>query len=147
MVSNVLKIGPIREMATVWWGLYTHTPITKWRKINRKLSPQQASRILWVWIFPGGSSKERTRQLHQITATWDDIVMSMHIKKQDAWFYFQTTVKKSFKFPLISTSMNEKQCHYIESPSLCLDLQATGLPLDTQRTKVAGLQHPWESTI
>ena len=35
--------------------------------------------------------------------------------------------------------MNDKQCHYIESPALCSYLQATGITSNMQIDIVAGL--------
>ena len=102
------------------------------------LSPKQASIILRAWISTYGSSKEQTRQLHQITVSWANKVISGHIKKQDAWYYFQSTVKTSLKFPLIATYVNDKQYHNIESPALFSGLQASGLPSNMQRSVVAG---------
>ena len=77
-------------------------------KEKERLSPEQASKILGVWISPDGSSNEQTIQLHQISASWADKVRSGHIKKKDSWYYFQRTVRKLLELSLISTSMNDK---------------------------------------
>ena len=76
--------------------------------------------------------------MHQITASWDDKFRSGHIKKQDAWYYSQRTVKTSLGFQLIATSVNEKQCHHIESPALFPALQESGIPSNIQRGIFAG---------
>ena len=107
------------------------------RKGIERISPKQASRILGVQISPDGPSRYQTRLLHQITASWSNKIRLGHINKQDTCYYFQTTVLKSLEFPLIATSMNEIQCHYIESPALCLALKVSGITYNMHRYIVA----------
>ena len=69
------------------------------------LPASQDSRILGVWISPAGSSNEQKKQLMTITTAWYDRVRSGHIIKADAWYYYQSTVKKSLEYPLVATTM------------------------------------------
>ena len=124
-------------MAAVTQVIYTYNPITIRRRVSRKNTPNKVSRILGVCISPDGSSKEQTRRLHQIKSSWSDKVRSGHIKKQDSWYYFQSTVKP-LEFLIIATSMNDKQCHHMESPALCSALQTSWIPSNMQRGIVAG---------
>ena len=71
--------------------------------------------------------------MNQIKPSWSDIVRSGHIKKQNAWYYFQSTVKKLLEFSLISTSNNDKQCHHIESPAFFYAIQSSGISSNMQR--------------
>ena len=45
---------------------------------------------------------------------------------------YRPQLKTPIEYPLVATTMTEKQCQYIESPDLCSDLQASGLPTNTQ---------------
>ena len=103
-----------------------------------RLPPSQASRILGVWISPDGSSHEKRIRLHQTTSSWADRVRSGHVRKSDAWFYLQSTVKKSIEYPLVATAMKSSQCKYIESIALCTALKASGFPPNAQIDIVAG---------
>ena len=73
-------------MAVGKQGSYTYTPIIRRRKINKNTAPKQASSILGLWISQDGSSKEKTRRLQQITASWADKVRSGDITKKDALY-------------------------------------------------------------
>ena len=62
------------------------------QKIER-LSSFQSLRILGVWIDPDGPSNKQTIQLMSITTAWDDRVISGHIIKTDAWYYYKSKIK------------------------------------------------------
>ena len=58
------------------------------------LLPSQTSRILWVWIASDGYSQKQTTHIRKITTSWADRVRSGHTRRENAWHYFQTTIKK-----------------------------------------------------
>ena len=89
---------------------------------------RQGFNTIWKTI------KRKKNKLRHFTMTWADKVISGHIMRQDAWFYFQ----KILESPIIATSMSSKKCHFTESPALCMDLHDSGLPYNIQRDIVSG---------
>ena len=125
------------------WRLSEHSPdltIKYWdiRIPIQWLSPSQDSRILWVWVAPNGSSQEHTAQLRKITTSWANRFRSSHTRRENAWHYFQTTIKKSINHPLMVITMSKSQRSQVESPALSTALQASGLPLNFQIDTLAG---------
>eukprot|EP00957_Ditylum_brightwellii_P061300 4652601-Ditylum_brightwellii.AAC.1 len=66
------------------------------------------SRILGVWMSPNGDSEVQVKKLEEITKQWADRVRSSHIKIGDAWYYYQTTIQKFLEYPLLATTISEK---------------------------------------
>ena len=42
-----------------------------------------------------------------ITTSWYNRVRTGHIRKVDAWYYFQSTFKMSLEYPLVETAMTK----------------------------------------
>eukprot|EP00957_Ditylum_brightwellii_P057389 4351420-Ditylum_brightwellii.AAC.1 len=59
-------------------------------KIDR-LATSTAQRILGVWIAPDGNNKTQVKELRSIAEQWADRVRLGYIKKEDAWYYYQST--------------------------------------------------------
>ena len=103
-----------------------------------RLPASAAQRILGVWIAPDGNNNTQVKELRKITESWADRVRSGYIKKEDAWYYFQTTVKKSLEFPLVATTLTKEECRKIESPALKVALQCSGMPSNFPRDILNG---------
>eukprot|EP00957_Ditylum_brightwellii_P019473 1469103-Ditylum_brightwellii.AAC.1 len=67
-----------------------------------------ASRILGVWMSPNGDSKVHIEKLEEITKQWADRVRLSHIKIGDVWHYYQMTIEKLLEYPLLVTTISEK---------------------------------------
>ena len=102
------------------------------QKIER-ISSSKDSIILGVYISLDGSSNKQKMQLREITTAWAKIVRSVHNRKDDACYYYQSTVLKSLEYPLVATIMLQSQYHSVESLDLCSALQSSGLPRNLQR--------------
>eukprot|EP00957_Ditylum_brightwellii_P202996 15332764-Ditylum_brightwellii.AAC.1 len=61
-----------------------------------------------------------------VVANWVDRVWSGHIRKEDAWYYYQTTLSKLLEYPLLATTLTEKECRSIEAPALKMAIQCSG---------------------
>lgn len=108
-----------------------------WKKIER-LSCSTASRILGVWMAPDGSSKQQATVLREKAEKWADRVRAGHIKSEDAWHHYVTTIKKTLEYPLVATTLSQSQCKHIEAPSLAAALQSSGLPSNFPRDVIRG---------
>jgi hypothetical protein len=108
------------------------------RKSIERLPVSAASRILGVYIAPDGNNEEQVKQLRKKTEQWADRVRSGHLPKTDAWYYLQSTIKRSLLYPLLATTLTEKECKHIEAPALAAGLQAAGLPSNLPRSVVYG---------
>ena len=82
-----------KKMVAGIQGSYIYNPITRRTKINRNTVPQASIQNIRSLDIIGYILKKHTRRLHQITSSWADKVRSVHTKKQDTWYYFQSTVK------------------------------------------------------
>eukprot|EP00957_Ditylum_brightwellii_P187297 14264619-Ditylum_brightwellii.AAC.1 len=56
--------------------------------------------------------------MSKLTNRWAARVQLGYIQKEDAWHYFQMTIKKSLEYPLVAISLTEDECKRIESPAL-----------------------------
>lgn len=83
----------------------------------KRLPVTQAYRILGVWVAPDGSLGKQTKQLQNVTSEWADRVRSGHIRRKDAWHYYQMRVKKAIEYPLIATTLSPKQSRHIQAPA------------------------------
>lgn len=104
----------------------------------KQLPVSQAARIFGVWIAPDGSSIQQKKQLWKVTDEWVDHVRSGHIRKKDAWYFYQTTVKKPIKCALVESTLSPKDCHFIEAPAQSAALNVSGLPANMKLEVVAG---------
>eukprot|EP00957_Ditylum_brightwellii_P021170 1596203-Ditylum_brightwellii.AAC.1 len=43
-------------------------------------------------MAPDGNSNKQVEELREITEKWADRVRSSHIRKEDAWHYYSTTI-------------------------------------------------------
>ncbi len=130
------KAGTWRYVHNNEAALSVETPRGR-RNINR-LPVTQASRILGVWLAPDGNSKRQVDESRKKSLEWASRVNTGHINKSDAWFYFQTTIKKSLEFPLTATTMSPEDCRRIEAPALGAALHAAGLPNNMPREIIYG---------
>eukprot|EP00957_Ditylum_brightwellii_P035265 2674723-Ditylum_brightwellii.AAC.1 len=73
-----------------------------------RLPSSAASRILGVWMSPNSDSKVQVEKLEEITKQWAERVRSSHIKIGNAWNYYQATIQKSLEYPLLATTISEK---------------------------------------
>lgn len=108
------------------------------RQEIERLPTSAASRILGVHLAPDGNQRDQVLAMRRKTETWADRVRSGHIQRQDAWHYLQTTIKRSLLYPLLATTLTEKDCVHIEAPALEAALQACGMPSNMPREVVYG---------
>eukprot|EP00957_Ditylum_brightwellii_P022590 1703928-Ditylum_brightwellii.AAC.1 len=97
-----------------------------------------ASRILGMWMSPGDDSKVQVGKLEEITKQWADKVRSEHIKVGNVWHYYQTTIQKSLEYPLLTTTVSERDCRRIECPAVQVSLKASTLPSNYQQNVFYG---------
>eukprot|EP00957_Ditylum_brightwellii_P011042 837156-Ditylum_brightwellii.AAC.1 len=90
------------------------------------LAPSEASCILGAWLAPDGNNKTQVAEFKKVVANWMVRVWSGHIRKEDAWYYYQTTWSKSLEYPLLATTLTEKEYRSIEAPALKTALQCSG---------------------
>eukprot|EP00957_Ditylum_brightwellii_P174904 13317750-Ditylum_brightwellii.AAC.1 len=97
------------------------------KRINR-LPSSMANRILGVWLAPDGNNKKQVEVLKEIPRGWADRIRMGHIKKDDAWYYYQSTVMKSSEYSLLATTLTQEECRSIENLTLTVALESAGLP-------------------
>eukprot|EP00957_Ditylum_brightwellii_P092537 7046939-Ditylum_brightwellii.AAC.1 len=83
--------------------------------------------ILGVRIKPDGNNANQVQFLREISSSWADQVQTDHIQKEDIWYYYQSTMKRSLEYPLLATTLTEDECRSIKHPALTATLNATGL--------------------
>eukprot|EP00957_Ditylum_brightwellii_P071247 5415925-Ditylum_brightwellii.AAC.1 len=108
------------------------------RKIKR-LRNDTASPILGVWMALDGSSTKQRIELEKITTAWAEQVRTGHLKVSDACHYYQTTIQKSPEYPLLATTLSEKECRKIERPALEIALKRSSLPSNFLGDVLTGL--------
>eukprot|EP00957_Ditylum_brightwellii_P084921 6457431-Ditylum_brightwellii.AAC.1 len=79
-------------------------------------------------MSPNGDSTVQVEKLEEITKRWADRVQSGHIKSGNAWHYYQTTIQESLEYPLLATTISEKDCRRIELPAVQVALKVSALP-------------------
>eukprot|EP00957_Ditylum_brightwellii_P130684 9969616-Ditylum_brightwellii.AAC.2 len=78
-------------------------------------------------MAPDRNNKKQVQVLKDIIRNWADWVRSGHIREEYAWFYYQSTVKKSLEYPLLATILTAAECTLIKFPALSVALKSAGL--------------------
>lgn len=89
-------------------------------------------------MAPDGSSAKQAKVLQEKAKQWADRVRSGHIRQEEAWHYYETTIRKSLEYPLVASALTSKQCRHIKAPALKVALQSAGLPSNFPRDVLRG---------
>ena len=108
------------------------------RRSIERLPVNKAMEILGVMLAPDGNSRDQVKKLRSITEEWASAVKSRHVRNDEAWEYYQTTVRKTLEYPLAATTLSKRQCTEIEAPALQAGLQRSGMPANLPRDLVNG---------
>ena len=83
--------------------------------------------MLGVFIAMDGTQTKQTEALISITNRWADRVRSGWLTKIEAWFSLMWCIMKTLEYPLMATSLSQKQCDEIMQPILDAGLAALGI--------------------
>eukprot|EP00957_Ditylum_brightwellii_P003184 242406-Ditylum_brightwellii.AAC.1 len=81
-------------------------------------------------MAPDGNNTKQVQVLKEISSSWANWVWMGHIQKEDAWYYYQSTVKRSLEYLLLATTLMEDECRSIKHLALTATLNATELASD-----------------
>jgi hypothetical protein len=85
-----------------------------------------------------GTQMKQTEALISITNRWADRVRSGWLTKIEAWFSLMWCIMKTLEYPLMATSLSQKQCDEIMQPILDAGLAALGISRKMNRDVVYG---------
>jgi hypothetical protein len=92
-----------------------------------RLAVNEARETLGVFIAMDGSQTTQTEALLAITQRWADRVRSGRLTHAEAWFSLTSCIMKTLEYPLMATSLTQKQCDKIMQPILDAGLKALGI--------------------
>ncbi len=92
-----------------------------------RLEVNVARETLGVFIAMDGTQTMQTEALIAITHRWADRVRSGRLTHIEAWFSLMWCIMKTLEYPLMATSLSQKQCDEIMKPILDAGLAALGI--------------------
>jgi hypothetical protein len=97
------------------------------RKAVCHISPDQAEETQGVWIAPDGNTGTQCKQLLEKSVLWADQMCTGVIGKDENWLALQSTIWKTFCYPLNANNLTRSQCESIMSPVINYALPAMGV--------------------
>ena len=58
---------------------------------------------------------------------WGEAIQTKMVRREEAWYCFQSTIMKTIEYPLVSTTISKAQFQYIMSPILKQALNKVGV--------------------
>jgi hypothetical protein len=105
--------------------------------LNR-LEVSKACKTLGVFIAMDGNQRTQTAELLLKTQQWADGVWVGRLSHAKAWFSLTLCMMKTLEYPLMATSLTQKQCDQIMKPVLDASLKALGISRSLTRNVVYG---------
>jgi hypothetical protein len=106
------------------------------RKAVRRISTSDAEETLGVWIAPNGDTRVQCEKLVEKSRIWADHMRTGSIRKDEAWLAMQSTIWRTFCYPLNAVNLTKAQCETIMSPVLHYALPAMGVCRNFPRAMV-----------
>lgn len=82
------------------------------------ISPHEGRRTLGVHVRPDGAEDDTVNDLLSKAQQWADRLRTRPLPSASAWLALHTTILKTLKYPLSSTTLTTKQCNRILWPAL-----------------------------
>lgn len=98
--------------------------INEVRKIVRRITTSTAEETLGVWIAPDGNTQVQCNKLVEKAIQWANHMRTGVIRTDETWLALQTTIWRTFSYPLNAMNMTPAQCEAIMSPVLQYALPA-----------------------
>eukprot|EP00957_Ditylum_brightwellii_P008225 622080-Ditylum_brightwellii.AAC.1 len=54
------------------------------------------------------------------------------------WYYYQSTIRKTIEYPLLASTLSEKECIIVEAPAIKVALNMAGMPSNFPRAVISG---------
>jgi hypothetical protein len=79
----------------------------------RRIPLHNAEETLGVWIAPNGSAKIQCKKMLEKSLTWADQMRTGIIQKHETWLALQSTIWRTFCYPLNALNLTKSQCEQI----------------------------------
>ena len=119
----------------------------------KRLEVNQAQESLGIQIRPDSKMIDEVKYLRAKAVAWGEAIRTKMIRREEAWYCFQSTIMKTIEYPLVSTTISKAQFQYIMSPILKQALNKVGvqkcmphkLVYGTLRTRGLNVHDPWQT--
>lgn len=116
--------------------------INEVRHAVRRIPTTDAEETLGVWIAPNGDTTVQCEKLVEKSKIWAYHMRTGVIRKDEAWLAMQSTIWRTFCYPLNAVNLSKKQSEAIMSPVLHYALPAMGICRNFPRAVVfSSLKH------
>lgn len=89
----------------------------------KRYNPEIAKETLGVFLAMDGNNKEQIIKLRQKTQEFADQIRTGFLNKWDAWYAINSTIMKTLEYPMLATTITEKEWDFIMRP-----IREAGLP-------------------
>ena len=93
------------------------------RVILQRYNPDIAKETLGVYLAMDGNNTEEIKNLRKKTQEFADQIRTGLVNKWDAWYAINSTIMKTLEYPMIATTITEKEWDFIMRP-----IRQSGLP-------------------
>jgi hypothetical protein len=84
----------------------------------QRVEPEEAVKTLGVMLNMEGTDNAEAVYLRQKGADWAELIRSGRITKNDGWYALNTTIMKTFEYPMAATCLTRQQWDTIMVPVL-----------------------------
>lgn len=98
----------------------------------------EARRTLGVRLAPDGNNRAQMQHMVDVGKTWGQQLRSGHVRRTDSWIALTTTILKTLEYPLLATTLSDKECDAILRPVLRAALPSSGLVFSFPRSILYG---------
>jgi hypothetical protein len=96
-------------------------------QVLERVDVHEARRTLGVYLAPDGNCKEQKRILGEKAQTFADRLKAKKMPRHLARRALNTTALKSFQYPLVATTLTEKEVSHAWSPAIRATLPVSGV--------------------
>ncbi len=90
----------------------------------KRVEPGEAVKTLGVMLNMEGTDEAQAFYLRQKGEEWAELIRSGRITKNDAWYALNTTIMKTFEYPMAAICLSQSQWDHVMAPVLEAGLNA-----------------------
>ena len=91
-----------------------------------RYEPYEAERTLEVKLAPNGNEESQFQYMRKAAEEWEDLIQTGNVPRHLAWRSWQTSIMKTFEYPLSVRMLTEDKCRDIMKPIFKAGLPHSG---------------------
>lgn len=93
----------------------------------RRHDPNEAVMALGVMFSPSGNMVQQVKHMTEKAVNWANLVRTSGLTRAEVWYSLRTMIMKSLEYPLLATTITERELEQIMSNLLKVGLSKSGI--------------------